>query len=74
MRQRHRKLLGSVILLIFLAVYAIIAAGVGVQMLPRLSRVGEFIYYLAAGLLWTLPAGWLIRWMQRPDPPAEDVT
>ncbi|MHA1133725.1 MAG: DUF2842 domain-containing protein [Alphaproteobacteria bacterium] len=24
-------------------------------------------YFLVAGLLWVIPAGLLIRWMQRPD-------
>jgi len=69
MRQRQRKLIGTVILLIFLAVYALVAAAFGLRLLPHLSRSGEFLYYLCAGLLWTLPAGWLIRWMQRPDWP-----
>ena len=27
----------------------------------------QFAYFLVAGLLWVLPAGLLIRWMQRPD-------
>jgi hypothetical protein len=27
----------------------------------------QFAYFLAAGLLWVIPAGLLIRWMQRPD-------
>jgi hypothetical protein len=31
------------------------------------SKFAELGYYAVAGLLWALPAGWLISWMQRPD-------
>jgi uncharacterized membrane protein len=27
----------------------------------------QLAYFLIAGLLWVLPAGLLIRWMQRPE-------
>lgn len=69
MTQRQRKFAGTVILLLFLCLYALIAMAVGVGMLPAASKVGAFFYYLVAGLLWTIPAAALISWMQRPDPP-----
>jgi hypothetical protein len=25
----------------------------------------ELIYYVTAGLLWVLPDGWIIKWMQK---------
>ena len=68
MRQRQRKLVGTVILLVFLLVYASLASLVGVGLLPGSSKVTQFAFYVVAGLLWTLPAGVLISWMQRPDP------
>jgi hypothetical protein len=67
MSQRARKFLGALILLVFLAVYAVVAAGAALYILPQASRLVELAYYLAAGLLWVLPAGLLITWMQRPD-------
>ena len=27
----------------------------------------ELAYYVVAGMLWVLPAGWLIKWMAKPD-------
>jgi hypothetical protein len=27
----------------------------------------QFAYFVTAGLAWVIPAGLLIRWMQRPD-------
>ena len=32
------------------------------------SKPADLLYYVVAGLLWVLPAGLLVRWMQRPDP------
>jgi hypothetical protein len=68
MRQRSRKLVGTIGLFLLVAAYAVVAAGVAVVLQVR--NVGlwtELGYYAVAGLLWVLPAGLLIRWMQRPD-------
>ena len=67
MRQRQRKFAGTVILLAYLTVYALVAALIGAGLLPGSSKGLQFAYYVVAGLLWTLPAAILIRWMQRPD-------
>jgi hypothetical protein len=72
LRQRQRKLVGTVILLVFLTVYSVIAAFVGAAVLPGASGLVQLLYYVVAGLLWTVPAGALIGWMQRPD--ADPVT
>ena len=64
---RTRKLIGTVLLLIFLFVYSLVAMVVGVQVLPAASPVLEFTYYLLAGLAWVPVAGLLISWMARPD-------
>ena len=67
MRLRQRKLVGTVILLLFLVVYSAIAALIGAAVLPASSKLLQLVFYVVAGLAWTLPAGILIRWMQRPD-------
>lgn len=67
MTMRMRKLVGAVLLLLFLAVYALIAMLVAVALQVNGSKIAELIYYLVAGLLWVLPAAWLIKWMQQPD-------
>lgn len=64
---RMRKLVGAVLLLLFLAVYALIAMLVAVTLQVNGSKVAELVYYAVAGLLWVLPAAWLIKWMQQPD-------
>jgi prepilin signal peptidase PulO-like enzyme (type II secretory pathway) len=64
--QNSRKLTGAILLLIFIAVYALAAMMVAVVLQVNASKTVEFLYYIFAGLLWVLPAGWLIRWMQTP--------
>jgi hypothetical protein len=68
MTQRKRKLVGTVALLLLITSYAVLAVAVAVVLQVRnVSTVAELIYYVVAGLLWVLPTGWLIAWMQRPD-------
>jgi hypothetical protein len=57
---------GAVLLLVFIAGYALLAMAAAAAILPRSERGLEFLYYLTTGLLWVLPAGLIIRWMQRP--------
>jgi len=68
MTQRQRKFLGTIALLVLIAVYAAIAVGVAIVLqVQNASKLAELIYYVVAGLLWVLPAGLLISWMQKPD-------
>lgn len=67
MRMRTRKLIGTVVLLIFLPIYVWLAAAVGMGRVTMAPAWVQFGFFLVAGLLWVIPAGILIRWMQRPD-------
>lgn len=67
MTVRTRKLVGAIALLVFLAVYALSAMMVAIVLQVSASKVTELVYYPIAGLLWVLPAMWLVRWMQSPD-------
>jgi len=67
MPARVRKLVGTVVLLVFLTLYAWAAAAIGAGRITEAPAYAQFAYFLVAGLLWVLPAGLLIRWMQRPD-------
>lgn len=67
MPARMRKLVGTVVLLVFLALYAWVAAIIGAGRITFAPHWAQFVYFFAAGLLWVLPACFLIRWMQRPD-------
>lgn len=64
---RTRKLIGTVALLVFLAVYAFLAMLVAVVLEVKSSKIGELAFYIIGGLAWVVPAAWLVRWMQKPD-------
>ena len=66
MTVRTRKFIGTIVLVVFLCVYALVVMAISVK-LPTWGVVGQTIDYAAAGLLWVIPAGLLIKWMQRPD-------
>ena len=67
MSVRTRKLVGTVVLLVFLVLYAWLAAAIGSGRITEAHGLVQLAYFLVAGLLWVIPAGILIRWMQRPD-------
>ena len=66
LRPTTRALLGTMGLLAFVMVYIFAAMLVGTAVLPRGSRIAEFLYYAVAGLAWVPPAGLIIRWMYAP--------
>ena len=66
--QRQRKFAGAIALLVLVSVYAILALAVAVVLqVHNANKILELAYYAIAGLLWVLPAGVLIKWMQKPD-------
>jgi hypothetical protein len=68
MTARTRKLIGTVALLLFLAAYVGLVAAIGVGRVAENGPIVTLGYALVAGLAWVLPAGLLVRWMQRPGP------
>jgi hypothetical protein len=67
MSVRRRKLIGTLVLLAFVAVYAVAVASIGAGRITTAPPLAQFAFFLVAGLAWVVPAGLLIRWMQRPD-------
>ncbi len=63
---RTRKFIGTIVLVAFLAVYAVLAMTIGATRINDQSVLVQTVFYLVAGLAWVIPAGLLIRWMQRP--------
>ena len=67
MRVRSRKLFGTIALLLALAAYATLAAVIGSVRIAEAPQWVQFAFFLTTGLAWVIPAGLLIRWMQRQD-------
>ena len=64
MNFRARKLLGTIVLVIFVIVYSLTAMTIAAAKLPGTSGMTQLAFYAVAGLLWIIPAGGLIYWMQ----------
>ena len=63
---RTRKLIGTIAFLLCLALYATATAVIGSGRIAFAARWVQFAFFVTAGLAWVIPAGLLIRWMQRP--------
>jgi Protein of unknown function (DUF2842) len=65
MRPRIKKLIGAILILLWLPVYALIATGIAVHYLPLANGLGALLFYAVAGTLWAVPVGMLFPWMFR---------
>ncbi|MER9074507.1 DUF2842 domain-containing protein [Mesorhizobium sp. M0904] len=60
---RLKKLIGSVLLVVLVVVYALVASIVAVAQLSQSGPLAHFIFFLLSGLLWVLPAMGIIKWL-----------
>ena len=63
---RVKKLIGTFILVALVVVYALVATTVAVARLGESGPLVHLAYFLFTGLLWVLPAMFVISWMNRP--------
>jgi len=60
---RLKRLIGTIVILVFVLIYALSAALVGSKIAISEPMWIQIIYFPIAGLLWILPVGALIYWM-----------
>lgn len=60
---RLRKLIGTVLLVALVLVYAVVATIVAVAQLAESGPLVHLAYFLFTGLLWIIPTMFLIKWM-----------
>ena len=65
MTPRIKKLIGTILILIWLPVYALLASGLAVLILPKANGIVSFLFYALAGMLWAVPVGLMFPWMFR---------
>ena len=70
MTPRIRKLVGTVLLLVVLAIYSLLVAVAASAVLTGNNKIVELFFYAIAGVAWVLPAGYLTRWMYTPPRPS----
>ncbi|WP_378942954.1 DUF2842 domain-containing protein [Mesorhizobium sp. ANAO-SY3R2] len=64
---RVKKLIGTVLLVLLVIVYALVATTVAVAQLAESGPVVHLAFFFLSGLLWVLPAMWIIKWMVTPS-------
>ena len=60
-----KKLIVTIVILLWLPIYALVAMRVGVSILPTAGPFVELLYYAVAGTAWILPIGLMLPWMNR---------
>ena len=68
MRKRTRKLIGTVLILLFVLIYGPVAMALAESRILAAPQADQVLAFVALGLAWVLPLLPLIRWMERPDP------
>jgi len=63
---RIRKLIGTVLLVALVMIYALAATAFAVARLAESGPVVHLLFFLLSGLLWVLPAMGIIKWMMIP--------
>ena len=63
---RLKKLIGTVLLVLLVVVYAILATIIAVAQLSESGPLVHLAYFFLTGFLWVLPAMLIIKWMVKP--------
>lgn len=67
---RLKKLIGTVLLIALVIVYALLATMIAVAQLSQSGPVVHLAFFFFSGLLWILPAMAIIKWMMVEKPRA----
>ena len=62
---RYKKLIGAVVIIVWVPVYALVAMRLGVAILPEANSLVALMYYVIAGTAWIIPIGLMLPWMSR---------
>ena len=64
-----KKLIGTIVILIWVPIYALLAMRLGISILPGANPFVELLYYAIAGTAWIIPIGLMLPWMSREPRP-----
>ena len=67
MTRRTRKLIGTIAILLFVIVYALVLMALAQPILKDAGRLTQLAFYVTGGLAWIVPIFPLISWMERGD-------
>lgn len=66
---RLKKLIGTILLVLLVMAYAIIATIVAVAQLSESGPLVHLAFFLLSGILWVVPAMGIIKWLMVPPRP-----
>lgn len=66
MSQNTRKIIGTILLIALVVLYALVATAIAVAQLADASGFVQMMYFLLTGFLWVVPAMFIIKWMLKP--------
>jgi len=64
MSRRMRKFVGTIGMLLFVVVYALVVNAIAAPVLSGANKAVEVVFYVIAGLAWVPPLMVLIKWME----------
>jgi RsiW-degrading membrane proteinase PrsW (M82 family) len=67
MTQSTRKLIGTILTLLLIVAYCIVAGAIYANFLGAAPWWVLLVFFAVAGTTWFFPATWIIRWMAKPD-------
>jgi len=65
MTPRIKKLIGTILILVWIPVYAVFILGLARLVLPHANGFAAFLFYAIAGTFWAVPVGLMFPWMYR---------
>ncbi|MDP3525982.1 MAG: DUF2842 domain-containing protein [Hoeflea sp.] len=63
---RLRKFIGTLLIIVLVVVYALVATTIATYQLAESAWYVHLLYFLFTGVLWVVPAMFIIRWMEGP--------
>ena len=65
LKQKNKKLIGTIIIPIWLVFFLIVVSILGEIFLPNFNKFETFLFYFIGGMSWIIPMLPLISWMQK---------
>lgn len=64
---RLKRFIGMVLIVMLVVIYALVATTIATYRLAESPWYVHFLYFLLSGILWVVPAMFVIRWMHSPE-------
>lgn len=65
MNKRTRKFFGMVLLVSWIILYAAVGMTIGAAVVANAGGGVQILFFIVSGALWVVPAGLIIRWMEK---------